>query len=78
MASPAENPKTVRGDASRHTCKASPVSHNLDRPNFSAPTAHHTGNRRPHAVHHLRNCFRTNVPQYRPPTRIRKGDRRYG
>ena len=64
MASPAENHKAIRGEASRPTCKASPVYYNLDRQKFLVPTGHHAGERWPHAAHHLRSCFRTNVPQY--------------
>jgi len=67
MASPAENPKAVCGEASRHTCKASPVHYNLDRPKCFVPTGHHAGDRWPHAPHYLRTCFRTNVPQYVSP-----------
>jgi len=50
MASSAENPKAIRGEASRHTCKASPVHYNLDRQKFFVPTGHHAGERWPHAA----------------------------
>ena len=61
MASPAKNPKAICGEASRHTCKASSVYNDLDRPKFFVPTGHHARERWPHAAHHLRSCFRTNV-----------------
>ncbi len=78
MASLAENPKAARGVASRHTCKASPVPYDLDRPNCFVPTGHHTGERWPHAAHHLRSCFRTNVPQLVPQHTPARGSRRIG
>ena len=50
MASPAENPKAVSGEASRHTCNAPPLSCTFDRPNFFAPTGHHARERCLHAA----------------------------
>jgi len=64
MASPAENPKAVRGEASRHTCNGPSESCGLDRPKCFVPTGHHASERWPQAAHHLRSCFRTAVPQY--------------
>jgi len=49
MASPAEYLKAVWGEASRHTCKASPFHSNLDCPKFFVPTGHHARERWPHA-----------------------------
>jgi len=63
MASPEEIPKEVCGEASRHTSKASPAHYILNRPQLFVPTGHHAGEHWPHAVHYLRRCFRTNVPQ---------------
>ena len=59
MASPAENFKAVCGEASRHTCTASPVHYNLDHPKFFVPTGHYAGERWPHAdlgAQHPRAC----------------------
>jgi len=59
MASPAENPKAFCGEASRHTCKSSPVHYNLARPKFFVATAHHPADRWPHAdlaAQHPREC----------------------
>ena len=67
MASPAENPKVFSGEASRHTCKASPVHYNLVRPKFLVPTGHHPGERSAQVAHYLRSCLRTNILLYRQP-----------
>ena len=50
MASPAEYPKAVCGEASRRTRNASPLSCAFDRPDFFAPTGHHAGECWPHAA----------------------------
>jgi len=66
MACAEENLKAIWGEASRHTCKASPVHYNLDRPKLLVPTGHHAGKGWPHTTHDLRSCFRTNVSQHMP------------
>jgi len=68
MARPAENPKAVCGEASRHTRKASPAHYNLDRLKPFVPTDHHASDRWPHAAHDLTSCLRTNDPPYEHDT----------